>query len=421
MFYTYSSPILKVKIVYSDTMIKGIAERKKIKEKIEILKSIAIFSELDNTILKQMASSLINVQIEKNEEVFHKGDRLDAMYIIVSGSVLVHDGEHIFTQFGERDFFGEYSLIDSSVRSATVTANNKTHLLRLNQEDFSRIIEDNVEVAKAVLKALIKRLRNNNILEERLTTTSIKIEKQHDELDKQKKELEELNATKDKFFTIIAHDLKNPFNTVIGMTELLMERYDTYDNTKRKEFIRQIYKFSNNVFNLLEDLLQWAKSQTGRMEVNPEKVDIFELVYENTSLVEDKATKKGIEIRSEVKIGMFASIDRNMISTVLRNLISNAIKFTKRGGEIVIKAKEVDKYIEIEVSDTGIGIPESELIKIFRIDSNLSTIGTDEEAGTGLGLIISKEFVEKNAGTINVVSTERVGSTFKFTVPVHND
>lgn len=402
-------------------MIKGIAERKKIKEKIEILKSIAIFSELDNTILKQMASSLINVQIEKNEEVFHKGDRLDAMYIIVSGSVLVHDGEHIFTQFGERDFFGEYSLIDSSVRSATVTANNKTHLLRLNQEDFSRIIEDNVEVAKAVLKALIKRLRNNNILEERLTTTSIKIEKQHDELDKQKKELEELNATKDKFFTIIAHDLKNPFNTVIGMTELLMERYDTYDNTKRKEFIRQIYKFSNNVFNLLEDLLQWAKSQTGRMEVNPEKVDIFELVYENTSLVEDKATKKGIEIRSEVKIGMFASIDRNMISTVLRNLISNAIKFTKRGGEIVIKAKEVDKYIEIEVSDTGIGIPESELIKIFRIDSNLSTIGTDEEAGTGLGLIISKEFVEKNAGTINVVSTERVGSTFKFTVPVHND
>ena len=421
LFYTYSSPILKVKIVYADTMIKGIAERKKIKEKIEILKSIAIFSELDNTILKQMASSLINVQIEKNEEVFHKGDRLDAMYIIVSGSVLVHDGEHIFTQFGERDFFGEYSLIDSSVRSATVTANDKTHLLRLNQEDFSRIIEDNVEVAKAVLKALIKRLRNNNILEERLTTTSIKIEKQHDELDKQKKELEELNATKDKFFTIIAHDLKNPFNTVIGLTELLMERYDTYDNTKRKEFICQIYKFSNNVFNLLEDLLQWAKSQTGRMEVNLEKVDIFELVYENTSLVEDKAIEKGIEIRSEVKIGMFASIDRNMISTVLRNLISNAIKFTKRGGEIVIKAKEVDKFIEIGVSDTGVGIPESELIKIFRIDSNLSTMGTDEEPGTGLGLIISKEFVEKNAGTINVVSTERVGSTFKFTVPVHND
>ena len=395
-------------------MINGIIERKKTKEKIEILKSIAIFSELEDAILKQIAFLLVNVNIEKNEEVFHKGDRLNAMYIIVSGSVVVHDEEHIFTQFGERDYFGEYSLIDSYVRSATVTAQAQTHLLRLNQEDFLQIIEDNVEVSKAVLKALIKRLRDNNILEERLTRNSIEIEKQ-------KKELEELNATKDKFFTIIAHDLKNPFNTVIGLTELLMDRYDTYKDAKRKEFIYQINKFSNNVFNLLEDLLQWAKSQTGRIEINREKVDIYELVCENKALYDNKAIEKGIEIRSEVKSGEFAYIDRNMISTVLRNLICNSVKFTKSGGKIVIKVKHIDKHIEIEVSDTGIGIPESHISKIFSIDSSHSTMGTDEETGTGLGLIISKEFVKKNSGTINVISTEGVGSSFKFTVPIYND
>ena len=395
-------------------MINGIVERKKTKERIEILRSIAIFSELEDAILKQIASLLVNVIIEKNDEVFHKGDRLNAMYIIVSGSVVVHDEEHIFTQFGERDYFGEYSLIDSYVRSATVTAQAQTHLLRLNQEDFLQIIEDNVEVSKAVLKALIKRLRDNNILEERLTRNSIEIEKQ-------KKELEELNATKDKFFTIIAHDLKNPFNTVIGLTELLMDRYDTYKDAKRKEFIYQINKFSNNVFNLLEDLLQWAKSQTGRMEINREKVDIYELVCENKALYENKAIEKGIEIRSEVKSGEFAYIDRNMISTVLRNLICNSVKFTKSGGKIVIKVKHIDKHIEIGVLDTGIGIPESNISKIFEIDSNISTMGTDEETGTGLGLIISKEFVEKNSGTINVMSTEGVGSSFKFMIPVYND
>ncbi len=401
--------------------ISGIDTEKKIEKRINILRDVIIFSESDEKILKLLASFLTDVFVEKNDTVFHKGDQLNAMYIIVEGKVKVHDGEHIFTQFGEKDFFGEYSLIDSSARSATVTAVETTHLLRLDQEDFYKIIKDNIEVSKAVLKALIKRLRDNNILEEKLTQNNLKIERQRDELDKQKKELEELNATKDKFFTIIAHDLKNPFNTVIGLSELLIERYDTYDSNKIKEFIRQINKFSNNAYNLLEDLLKWAKSQTGRMEVKPEKVDIFELAVENMDLFQEKAEKKGVKIDMNIKMGLLAFIDRNMINTVLRNLISNSVKFTNSGDSINIEAKSFNEHIEIIVTDTGIGVPEENLEKIFKIDSHISTQGTADEIGTGLGLIISREFVEKNGGTINVKSKEGNGTQFMFTVPVYKE
>lgn len=157
------------------------------KHRIEILRKVTIFSDSSEKILKQLSSALEDVFVDKNEAVFHKGDHLNAMYIIKEGSVMVHDADHIFTRFGANDFFGEYSLIDSSVRSATVTATEKTQLLRLNQKDFLKIIEDDVDVSKAILKALIKRLRNNNILEERLTQNSIEIERQRDELNKQKK------------------------------------------------------------------------------------------------------------------------------------------------------------------------------------------------------------------------------------------
>jgi signal transduction histidine kinase len=341
------------------------------------------------------------------------------MYIIESGRVKVHDKEHVFTTLGTNDFFGEYSLIDSSARSATVTAIEKTHLLRLDQKVFNTIIDSDIEIAKGVLKALIKRLRNSNIMEENLTKRSIQIEKQKNDIEKNKKELEDLNATKDKFFTIIAHDLKNPFNTVIGLSELLMERYDTYDETKIKHFIEHIYKFSKNAYNLLENLLQWAKSQTGRMDIKIEKTDIFELVNDNLNLLKGRADSKNIKLTSNVDIGLYASIDKNMIRTVLRNLISNAIKYTQKNGEVRVKASKNENFIYVSVSDTGVGIPKENLDKIFKIDTNISTQGTDNETGTGLGLIISQEFVEQNGGEISVSSQEGKGSEFTLKLPAY--
>ena len=393
-------------------------DSKNIKERVDILKSVVIFSESSDKIRKRLASSLVDVFTKKNQAVFHKGDHLSAMYIIVKGTVKVHVDDHIFAQLKERDFFGEYSLIDSSVRSATVTAIEDTHSLRLDQKEFLKIIEEDIEVSKAILKALIKRLRENNILEEKLTQNGIKIAKQRDELDNQKKELLELNATKDKFFTIIAHDLKNPFNTVIGLSELLIDRFETYDLKKINEFILQIHRFSNNAYNLLENLLQWAKSQTGKLEVVPEQVNILDLAIDNVTIFHDIAQKKGVNLISNLNNELFAYIDRNMMTTVLRNLISNAIKYTNANDSIYLEAKLNNNFIEISVIDTGIGIPKENIDNIFKIDSNISTQGTAEESGTGLGLIICHEFVEKNGGTIIVKSEEGKGTEFMFTVPV---
>lgn len=400
--------------------INGIESIKMTNQRIEILKNVIIFSETSTSVLKRIALSLIEVVVEKNESIFHKGDKLDSMFIIVKGEVIVHDKDHVFARFSENDFFGEYSLIDSSVRSASVTAVKKTNLLRLDQSVFNEILKEDPEVAKSILKALIKRLRNYNILEEELTHNSIQIQKQKDILEKQRQELEELNATKDKFFTIIAHDLKNPFNTVIGLSELLMERFDSYEAAKTKDFITQIHKFSTNAYNLLENLLQWAKSQTEKLKVNPGKVDLYDLSNENISLYKENALNKGIQLVSEVENGMYAFIDKNMISTVIRNLISNAIKYTRKGGKIVLSASNRNNFINFSITDTGIGIPDENLDKLFRIDVNITTQGTDDEAGTGLGLIICKEFVEKNGGTIHASSKVDIGTKVTFTVPAFN-
>lgn len=397
--------------------IKGIRSKIMKNPRLEILKNVVIFSESSNAILKRIAESLTDVYVEKGQEVFHKGDKLDSMYIIVNGKVIVHDSNHIFAQFSVNDFFGEYSLIDSSERSASVTAIEKTHLLRLDQRDFNNIINEDIDVAKSILKALINRLRNYNILEEQLTQNSIQIQNQRDELEKQRKELEELNNTKDKFFTIIAHDLKNPFNTVIGLSELLVERYDTYDSKKIKDFILQINKFSNNAFNLLENLLQWAKSQTGRIKVNPQQIDLYELANENINLFKAGAIKKGITLLSTVESGAYAYADRNMITAIIRNLVSNAIKFTNKGDRITLNAYQKADLVYFTVTDTGIGIPAENLKKLFVIEENVSTQGTEDEEGTGLGLIICKEFIEKNGGSIWVESTLKAGSKFTFSVP----
>lgn len=393
-------------------------EKSSIDKRIKILKSVNIFQESTPEILNHLAESLEEFEIEENEVVFHKGDLLHAMYIIVHGSVKVHDGDYEFTRFNKNEYFGEYSLIDSSVRSASVTALERTKLLRLDKKVFDEILDKDIHIAKAVLRTLIHRLRENNILEERLTQRSHELKLKKEEIEKKKRELEELNETKDKFFSIIAHDLKNPFNTVIGLSELLLYKYDSYDNDKIKEFIEQINQFSSNAYNLLDNLLQWARNQTGKLKVKPSEIELEKLIQENILMEQDRAEQKNIELKQNIPGGMIAYADPNMVNTVVRNLISNAIKFTPQNGKITLKAEETDdNYIKCSVIDTGVGIPEKDRDKLFKNISNFTTEGTQSEKGTGLGLILCKEFVEKNKGEIWVESEEGKGSAFIFTLP----
>ncbi len=225
-------------------------------------------------------------------------------------------------------------------------------------------------------------------------------------------ELKELNATKDKFFSIIAHDLKNPFNTLMGFSELLASNINKYEKTRIEEFIKIILDTSKNTYLLLENLLEWSRSQTGRLEMAPSDIDIYELVDENIDLIYNNACNKKLKLVNNIPKNARVFADANMIHTVVRNLLSNAIKYTNQGGEINISSKIQNSYIEITVSDSGIGIKPENIKRLFRLDENYSTKGTAEETGTGLGLILCKEFVEKNGGEIRVKSTYGKGSDF---------
>lgn len=235
---------------------------------------------------------------------------------------------------------------------------------------------------------------------------------------KSEQRLRELNTTKDKFFSIIAHDLKNPFNDLMGFTQLLALNIEKYDKSKIEQFVKIIHQSSKLAYNLLENLLDWSRSQTGILKFNPEKIPINKLVDENIDLLESTARNKSIQIYSEFDKELFAFADKNMVRTIIRNLISNAIKYTKQGGHINIKSYNDNKVCEISVSDSGIGISEENIAKIFKIDESFSTIGTEREKGTGLGLILCKEFVEKNGGKLWVKSEPNKGSTFFFTLPL---
>jgi PAS domain S-box-containing protein len=231
-------------------------------------------------------------------------------------------------------------------------------------------------------------------------------------------DLKNLNATKDKFFGIIAHDLRNPFTTLLGASELLTTQADSYDLANIKKFSRILNESAKQGYALLENLLEWAKAQTGSLAYAPQTINVKELVAENLYYIKVYATNKQISLQSEIKEDTTVVADKNMLNTVIRNLLHNALKFTHPGGSVSVHAENNHQNMIISVKDSGIGIPKKDLDKLFRIDIKFTNQGTAQERGTGLGLILCKEFVEKFGGKIWVESTLKKGSVFKFTVPV---
>jgi len=232
-------------------------------------------------------------------------------------------------------------------------------------------------------------------------------------------ELEKVNAEKDKFLSIIAHDLKSPFNSIIGFSELLVERVIEKDYEKIGLFAKIITQSSNRAMDLLMNLMVWAQSQSGRMVFNPEDFEMVTLINEVTLLLSSNADQKSIVIHNPKTQDIHVNADKAMISTVLRNLVSNAIKFTHTGGSIAISAIDNQNELIVSVSDNGVGIPNDRLNKLFHLNNSYSTPGTKNEKGTGLGLIICKELVEKNNGHFWVESTIGSGSTFFFSLPLN--
>jgi PAS domain S-box-containing protein len=229
--------------------------------------------------------------------------------------------------------------------------------------------------------------------------------------------LRELNKTKDKFFSIIAHDLRTPFNAIIGLSDLLLMQIQSKDYEGIEEYAEIIQNSSQQAMNLLMNLLEWSRSQTGRLVIKPVEVDLSQLIIGIINLLNNSAIQKEITIIKKLPITAIVIADKEMIATVIRNIISNAIKFTKQEGTITVSVEQKEDELIVAVEDNGIGIRKENLDKLFRIDESTSTVGTQNEKGTGLGLMLCKEFIAKHGGKIWVESELGKGSVFTFSIP----
>jgi signal transduction histidine kinase len=231
------------------------------------------------------------------------------------------------------------------------------------------------------------------------------------------KKLKQLNDAKDKLFTIIAHDLGNPLNTLLLSSGHLDRHYKQLPSTDVKEFIRDIYRQTQGLASLLENLLQWAMLQTGRIKQNPETLNLFDITNEALHQVYYSAKKKNIHIVPHLLPSTFAWADKQKVKAIIRNLVFNSIKYSHPGGEIIIQSRNLENQIEVSVSDNGIGMDEKQVQQLFTQVIHQSSRGTGNEKGTGLGLLLCKEFVESNGGNIHVHSRIDEGSRISFTLP----
>jgi len=304
-------------------------------------------------------------------------------------------------------------IVEYDAKYEATQKEKKIALLKKEQE-FSAV---NSELQKTLIFLLIaisillittlviyyRKYRQKNILNQKLAESEAHLQK--------------LNFTKDKFFSIIAHDLRGPLGTLSGLTEILDEDAEEMDKKSIVELSRDIHKISKNTINLLNNLLTWASVQIGKVEASKEIFDVKPVIDGNYEILKENLNRKNISFVNNISDSVFIYADRNMISSVIRNLMHNAIKFTHKNGSITTSYEQNNGHIAISISDTGIGIPEENLENLFKIGSKISTYGTENEMGTGLGLILSKEFIEKNNGSIEVISQMGKGTTFTIKLP----
>jgi len=269
--------------------------------------------------------------------------------------------------------------------------------------------------AEEKMKQLIVALKITRELTDERAKEIMQLNKQ---ISQSEMRLKELNAAKDKFFSIIAHDIKSPFQGFLSLTKLLSSDLDKMNKSDVHDLATALYESAENLFRLLQNLLLWSRMQRGLTEFHPENFNLHKIVDMNLSLLAANAAQKEIHIDNNIKENLFVYADLNMTDTIIRNLLSNALKFTKPGGNVAINAKRKDKeWLEISIKDDGIGMDAETMDGLFKIDSHHSSVGTANETGTGLGLILCKDMVDKNGGRIWAETKLNKGSTFRFTLP----
>lgn len=361
----------------------------------------------------------IALEEEKFSKAFHTSPNAIILTRMEDGRILeVNESFFRFTGYSTQDTVGTTSLMmglwENPDDRAKVLEELRLHRLVRNKElnfrrkDGSRMV--------GLFSAEVLPINGEQCLFSSINDIS-KRKKAEEELKESEEQLRNLNATKDKFFSIIAHDLRSPFSSVLGFSKLLSESIQSQEYNKVEEYAGIIEKSTQRTMDLLTNLLEWSRSQTGRMDFSPEYVELKALLNEVLDLFDQPIRLKSIDIHQEDFPSTTVFVDRILLSTILRNLLSNAIKFTYPGGDIYLSAKRKNTHVEICVRDSGIGISPDDLVKLFKIEENSSRNGTLNEQGTGLGLLLCKEFVEKHHGKIWVESEAGKGSAFYFTLP----
>ncbi len=328
------------------------------------------------------------------EQISYKKPDLILMDVMMPGI----DGFETCCRIKEKDEFKEIPVIFMTALSETV---NKLKGFEVGGSDY---ITKPFQIEEVLAR-----------INAHLTIKNLQIQ-----LKKKNEELEALNASKDKFFSILAHDLKNPMVVFLSYSQIL-DKIENMEPEKLKIFTKQFHESARNLVALLENLLTWSRIQRGMIDCSPAHINVNNIISWNIKLLAPNAEQKKITIKNNILNESLVFADENMLNTIVRNLLSNAIKFTDNNGTVEIDCKLTDNSAEISVSDTGIGIPEEILPNLFHIDVRSQQAGTAGEKGTGLGLILCKEFIDKHDGKISVESNAGKGTKVTFTLPNRKD
>jgi len=395
-------------------------------ERIEILKQTKVFSETEESVLGEIALELDELKAKRNQNIFKKGEEGDAMYIIKSGSVRVHDGGHILSRLYSGQVFGEFALFDKESRSASVTADEPVVLYRLSQENFYRIMAEKAEVTKGVLRKVIKRIREMNELESKLAKSYLKIQRQKNEIEeqhnnilKQKSELEEannnltkLNEEKNRLISIVSHGLRNPLTSSLSVIDLLENETENLQEDQ-KEYIRLISNSLRRMNSMINQTLDIDTIQLQRSNLKPERVNLAEILrqVEKSFKYALKIKKLTLELKTD---NLFVEVDRNFIFLIFDNIVSNAVKFSPINSKITIDLFRSEEDARVEISDEGPGISQEALQTLF----DKPQIHGRQKDKTGLSIV--KKYVEAMHGTIECVSRAGQGTTFVVTFKLIN-
>jgi len=393
-------------------------------EKAAYLKKVNIFADTGDEFVLSLAAVLQSMKAKSQQVIVKKGEPGDALFIIVSGSVRIHDGAHVLSRLGKNDVFGEYALIDDGPRSASVTTEEESYFLRLRRTDFENRLNDDPGFCKGIMKVLIGRMRNMNELEEKLAKSYIKIQKQKEAIEAQHKNIQDaktkleeqnfellhLNEEKNHLISVVVHGLKNPLTSSMTMIDMVMSDKEKIceDHREYAEIIQSSLHRMNKMINQVLDI---NVIESKVYQLNTEKINLKEVIEKISNIYRHTIEQKDLDFKLSLE-ELHAELNEVYILQIIDNLVSNAIKYTPAGKSVDIRLRGDNGKVLIEVKDTGIGIPRQLLPDLFDQYEHKKHHLQQLEPDTGLGLAIVKKYVGAMNGRVWCESEPNQGSSF---------